>query len=88
MGTAPVTVFFLCRCAACDKAWAVLTEPHTGCQLWFDQRYYPQRPDSMVSGDGYHCPGCDRQLSGWPGLLTEEGEWVRVITDGACAVLN
>jgi hypothetical protein len=88
MSSRSVNVFFLCECAACRKHWAVLTEPRTGCQLWYDQRFYPTNPESTVSGQGYCCPLCGAPLSGWPGMMTADGDWVRVTTDGVLAVLN
>lgn len=71
-------VYFLCDCAACAVGYAVLTEPLTQCQLWYDRRYYPNSPLATVAGDGYRCPRCDARLSGGPGVLTAGGDWLAV----------
>ena len=71
-------ILFLCNCAHCARRFAVLTEPHTHCQLWYDRRYYPHNPEAKVSGDGYHCPWCGSLLSGVPGVLIGRNEWVPV----------
>ena len=87
MTTAPAPVFFLCECAACAHAYAVLTEPLTACQLWYDRRFYPNNPQATVSGDGYHCPWCGDLLSGTPGILTAGGAWL-ALTGAAVGAQN
>lgn len=78
MTTDRAPVFFLCDCEPCERRYAVLTEPQTQYQLWFDRRYYPNHPLARVAGDGYHCPLCDARLSGGPGLLMASGGWLLV----------
>ena len=84
---APAPVFFLCECAHCARRYAVLTEPVTQCQLWYDRRFYPNNPQATVSGDGYHCPWCGALLSGTPGVLLADHDWLP-IASAVQGVLN
>lgn len=86
MTTDRAPVYFLCDCAACARRYAVLTEPRTQCQLWFDRRYFPNSPLARVAGDGYHCPQCDARLSGGPGILAANGDWLAL--GAAAGALN
>jgi hypothetical protein len=84
----PAPIFFLCDCAACARRFAVLTEPLTQCQLWYDRRYYPNNPEAKVSGDGYHCPWCGARLSGTPGVLIGRHDWMALAGRSEMAGLN